>query len=288
MKELDFTQKASLGQYLPGNSFLHHLIPQVKLAGIILLTGGTLYTSPLLGTLFSLLAVMVLGKLARVPTRFLLRNVKPIIPFLSLIALMQLFFTNTGESPVLWELGRFTISEGGLYNGLAVFFRFFSLMGLFTLFTAVTPSREIGHGTENLTAPLAKIGFPSHAFSLIITITFRFIPILTGEAEYLIKAQASRGARIGMGKNPLKKIASYLPLLVPLFISSLQRAEQLAEAMEARCYQKGEKRSRYVNYPFALRDGLSLIIIAILTSVLILLQQEAWEEALIPFIRSFL
>ncbi|MDC7222378.1 MAG: energy-coupling factor transporter transmembrane protein EcfT, partial [Spirochaetales bacterium] len=208
MKELDFMQKASLGQYLPGDSLLHRLIPQIKLGGIILITAGLLYTSPLFGTVCGILAVIVLGKTAGVPGRFIFRSVKPMLPFLTIIALMQLFFTATGGTEVLVELGRFTITEGGLYNALAVYFRFLGLMGLLTLFTAVTPSREIGHGTENLTAPLAKIGFPAHAFSLIITITFRFIPILTGEAENLMKAQASRGARIGMGKNPIKRVLS--------------------------------------------------------------------------------
>ncbi|MDC7222839.1 MAG: energy-coupling factor transporter transmembrane component T, partial [Spirochaetales bacterium] len=213
---------------------------------------------------------------------------KPILPFLTIIALMQLFFTNTQQTEVLWELGRFTITEGGVYNGLAVFFRFLALMGLFTLFTAVTPSREIGHGTENLTAPLAKIGFPAHAFSLIITITFRFIPLLTGEAENLMKAQASRGARIGMGKNPIKRVLSYLPILVPLFVSSLERAEQLAEAMEARCYRQGEKRTRYIIYRFAPRDGAALVVILILTALLFMFRLGAWESALTTFVRSLL
>jgi energy-coupling factor transport system permease protein len=288
MKELDFTQKASLGQYLPGESALHKLTPQIKLSGIILLTTGLLFTSPLFGTITGVGVIMILGMIAAIPLSFLFRSIKPILPFLTIIAFMQLFFTSADQTEVLTKMGRFTLTEGGVYNGIAVFLRFLALMGLFTLFTAVTPSREIGHGTETLTAPLTRIGFPAHAFSLIITITFRFIPILTGEAENLMKAQASRGARIGMGKNPIRRILSYLPLLVPLFVSSLQRAEQLAEAMEARCYQNGEKRTRYIIYRFAKRDVIALILILLLTVILFLFRQGNWEKLLIPFVRSIL
>ena len=280
MKELDFSQKASLGQFLPGESPLHKLTPQIKLAGVMVLTVGLLFTSALLGSLFGLIMVMILGLTGKIPVRFLFRNIKPILPFLLIIAVMQLFFTTAGDGEIIAQWKRFTLTRAGLFNGLSVFLRFFALMGLLTLFTAVTPSREIGHGTENLTAPLAKIGFPAHAFSLIITITFRFIPILTGEAENLMKAQASRGALIGMGRNPVKKILSYLPLLVPLFISSLQRAEQLAEAMEARGFQQGEKRTRYISYHYSFRDLTALIVICLLSAGLFLFRLGNWESLL--------
>ncbi len=280
MKELDFGQKASLGQFLPGDSPLHKLTPQIKLAGVMVLTVGLLFTSALLGSLFGLIMVMMLGETGKIPVRFLFRNIKPILPFLLIIAVMQLFFTTAGDGEIIAQWKRFTLTRAGLFNGLSVFLRFFALMGLLTLFTAVTPSREIGHGTENLTAPLAKIGFPAHAFSLIITITFRFIPILTGEAENLMKAQASRGALIGMGRNPVKRILSYLPLLVPLFISSLQRAEQLAEAMEARGFQQGEKRTRYISYHYSFRDVIALIVICLLSAGLFLFRLGNWESLL--------
>ena len=280
MKELDFGQKASLGQFIPGESALHKLTPQIKLTGVILLTAGLLFTSALWGCLFGLAVIIALGKTGGIPVKFLFRNVIPVLPFLSIIALMQLFFTTAGDGDIIRSWGRFALTKAGIFNGVAVFLRFLDLMGLLTLFTAVTPSREIGHGTETLTAPLAKIGFPPHAFSLIITITFRFIPILTGEAENLMKAQASRGARIGMGRNPIKRILSYLPLLVPLFVSSLQRAEQLAEAMEARGFQQGRKRTRYTHYNFSIGDIAALIVICLLSAGLYLFRMGNWEELL--------
>ncbi|MBN2627373.1 MAG: energy-coupling factor transporter transmembrane protein EcfT [Spirochaetales bacterium] len=281
MKELDFSRMFTLGQYLPGTSPLHRLTPQVKLIGIILLTAGLLVTSPVLGTLAGIGLLIILSLIAGIPMKFLFRNALPVLPFLILIALLQLFFTVAGNSPVLYSWGRFTITGAGVLNSLAIFLRFFALMGLLTLFTAVTPSREIGHGTENLTMPLARIGFPAHAFSLIITITFRFIPLLTEETESIMKAQTSRGARIGTAKNPVKRIISYMPILVPLFTASLQRAEQLAEAMEARCFRQGEERTRYVTYRYTLRDGIALGVSILFFGLFLLFRLGQWERVFI-------
>lgn len=287
MRELDFTQKASVGQYLPGNSPLHLLIPQVKLLGVLLIMSGELVTSPIFGSLWGIVILLILGRISRTPIKFLFRNVKPVLPFLLIIGLMRLFFTMAPGSPEIVQWGRYTITLSGVLSSMGIFFRFFSLLGLLTLFTAVTPSREIGHGSERLTAPLAKIGFPSHAFSMILTITFRFIPILTMEAENLMKAQASRGAPIGMGRGPIKRIASYIPILVPLFVASLDRSEQLAQAMESRCYEMGGKRTLYRRYCFKRRDSLGVILSLVSLALLIIFRIMQWEVVIYHIVKNF-
>jgi energy-coupling factor transport system permease protein len=284
MNEIDFAQKASLGQYLPGDSHLHKLNPGVKLVLVILLLTAFLITSPLFGNLAGIIIIMLMGCLSGIPLSYLFRNTKPMIPFLLLISLMQLFFTQVGGSSILAQWGRFTITAAGVFNSLAIFLRFIAIIGLLTLFTSLTPSREIGHGTENLFSPLKKIGFPANELSLIVTITFRFIPILAEEAENLMKAQVSRGALLGTQKNPIKRIMAYMPLAVPLFISALERAEQLAEAMEARCYKQGEERSRYITYSFTRRDIIALISAVVILFFLIFLKVFKWEYKLLALL----
>ena len=126
--------------------------------------------------------------------------------------------------------------------------RTLALLVVLGVFTSVTSEAEIAHGVEDSLAPLSRLGFPSHQFALVATLTFRFIPIIAGELEAIVKAQASRGANFGTGKGgPLAKAKAYLPLIVPVTIRALERAETLAEAMESRCYT-GVGRTRLVLY----------------------------------------
>lgn len=288
MVDVDFAQKASIGQYLPGKTPLHRLNPGVKLLLVTLLLASFLITSPFWGNLAALGMILLWGKLGKVPGSFLFGNVRPMLPFLFFISLMQLFFTGVGDAETVLRLGRFTITWGGVWEGLGVFLRFAAILGLLTLFTAITPSREIGHGTENLLCPLSRIGFPAHEISLIVTITFRFIPILAGEAEDLMKAQLSRGADLGGSRNPVKRVVSYLPLAVPLFISALERAEQLAEAMESRGYRSGAERSRYVRYGLTRGDVLATLLGLLSSLTLVLLGYVRGEAAISRFILSII
>ncbi len=266
MNDFEILQNLSVGQYQPGNSAVHHLNPALKLVSLIL---GMIivFASPLFPQLpVFFLLLFLTGRTAGLSLRNLLGGVRPVLPFLVLIALIQMFLIprdHSGEA--LLQISRFGVYPEDLLFTARLFSRFFCLFLLFTLFTSVTTVSEISHGAELLFRPLGGKSGLSHDLSLVITITFRFIPLLALEAEHITKAQASRGGSFGTWRMGLvKKIRLYIPLLVPLFVAALERAEILVEAMEARCYEPGRERSRLNEYPWKGRDtaALCLVILA--------------------------
>ena len=271
MNDFEILQNISIGQYRPGVSFFHTMNPALKLASLVLVMILVLLSPffPQLPIVFLLLVIT--ARLSGQSLFSLLRGTGPVLPFLVLIALIQMFLIprDTLGDPIM-SLGRFEMHREDLIFTAMIFGRFFCLFLLFTLFTTVTTVSEISHGAEILFRPIARKRAFSHDLSLLITITFRFIPILAMEAEHITKAQASRGGSFGTWKMGLvKKIRLYIPLLIPLFIAALERAEILVEAMEARCYEAGQERSRLTEYAWSSRDSRALIIL-ILVSVLLL------------------
>ena len=263
MNDFDLLQNISLGQYRPGNSLLHRLHPALKIGALVLLMTLVLM-SPLLPHLpLVFLFILILVKLSGQSFFKLFKGTGPVIPFLLIIALIQMFLISREYStPALVSIGPFDMHREDLIFTGKIFGRFFTLFLLFTLFTTVTTISEISHGAEILFRPFGRKKAFSHDLSLVITITFRFIPILAMEAEHITKAQASRGGSFGTWKTGLvRKIRLYILLLVPLFIAALERAETLVEAMEARCYEPGQERSRLDEYMWDRRDTLSLVIL---------------------------
>ncbi len=273
MNDFDILQNFSFGTYRPGDSAVHTLHPALKIAALILLSVAV-FLSPLfpdMPLLFLLFILIV--RLAGMRLRNLLRGVRPVLPFLVLIVVIQaLFIPREYEGNALFSLGRFEIHGEDLLFSARIFGRFFCLFLLFTLFSSVSSVSQISHGSEVLLRPFGRKGF-SHDAALVITITFRFIPLLAMEAEHITKAQASRGASFGTWKTgPVKKMRLYLPLLVPLFTAALERAEILVEAMEARCYEPGRERSRMEEYDWTGSDNLALGI-TLLTVFLMLFRR---------------
>ncbi|MDC7236060.1 MAG: energy-coupling factor transporter transmembrane component T [Spirochaetales bacterium] len=270
MNDFEILQNLSLGQYRPGDSGIYRLNPALKLAALLVLMVLILLAPwfPQLPVLFVLLAV--LARLSGQGLLSLLKGTGPVLPFLVLIALIQMFFIPrdyAGSS--LFTLGPLALHREDLVFTAKIFGRFFCLFLLFTLFTTVTTVSEISHGAEILFRPFGRKKAFSHDLSLVITITFRFIPILAMEAEHITKAQASRGGSFGTWKTGfIKKMRLYIPLIVPLLIAALERAELLVEAMEARCYEAGRERSRLTEYAWNVRDTRALIILVLLTLVL--------------------
>ncbi|MDC7240214.1 MAG: energy-coupling factor transporter transmembrane component T [Spirochaetales bacterium] len=266
MNDFDLLNNISLGQYRPGDSLLHKLHPALKISALVLLMVLVLISPllPHLPLMFLLITLMV--RLSGQSLFKLLKGTGPVLPFLLIIALIQMFLIPREYStPSLLELGPFGVHREDLIFTAKLFGRFFTLFLLFTLFTTVTTISEISHGAEILFRPIGRKRALSHDLSLVITITFRFIPILAMEAEHITKAQASRGGSFGTWKTGLiKKIRLYIPLLVPLFIAALERAETLVEAMEARCYEPGQERSRLTEYAWNGRDSWSLAVLLIL------------------------
>jgi energy-coupling factor transport system permease protein len=207
--------------------------------------------------------------LSRIPLRFLYGGLKPIIWLVLFTLVLQLFFTKQGT--VIFEVGPIQIYDEGVKQGIFISMRFFFLILMTSLLTLTTTPIAITDGLETLLNPVKKIHFPVHEMALMMSISLRFIPTLMQETDKIMKAQIARGVEFASG--PIKeRIKAVIPLLIPLFVSSFKRAEELAIAMEARGYRGGEGRTKYRQLSWKMADTLQLLILAILTIFLFLLR----------------
>lgn len=271
MNQFDFTGNLGFGQYFPSDSVIHRLIPAVKITTLLLMSSAVLF-SPLIPHLpFLFLLFALTGRLARLKIFYLMKGVRPILPFLLIIGIIQiLFISRAAASDPLITIWIFPVYPEDLLFTARLFGRFFSLVLLFSLFTAVTRVSEISHGVEALLQPFGLKSGLAHDASLVVTITFRFIPILAQEAEQITKAQAARGGDFGTWKTGfLKKARLYIPLIIPLFIAALERSEILVEAMESRCYEPGKTRTRLDEYTWQRRDRVAFLIVLVLFILLL-------------------
>lgn len=230
----------TIGQYFPGNSLIHRLDPRVKII-ILLLFISTIFIvdTPLTyGVLcaFSLAAIAA----SRVPVRMVLTSLKPLWWILLFTFLIHLLMTD-GE--VLWKVGFFTVTKEGIRQAALISIRLILLIFLSSLLTLTTSPIALTDGLERLLAPFKRVGLPAHELAMMMTIALRFIPTLLEETDRIMKAQTARGADFHSG-NVARRVRNMIPLLVPLFISAFRRADDLATAMEARCYRGGENRTR--------------------------------------------
>ncbi len=280
--EFELSGRVTIGQYLPTGSVLHRLDPRVKLCMGLLLIVGTIGTRSLLGLAILMAAVLFGLRLARVSLRFALSGLSPALPFLFLLALLQVFAIpqHVAGSAVVWRWRFLVATTGGLFAAALLVGRFCVLVLGISLLSFSTNTTELTHGVEHLLIPLQRFGLPAHEFALVVNIAIRFLPILAREAERLMKAQASRGADLGRsGGGPVTRARRLLPLMIPLFLVSLQRADGLVEAMEARCYVGGKGRTHLIQLRARPVDmatlaaclGLSLLAIGLGT-----LGADAW------------
>jgi len=249
MKGFEFFRNVSIGQYLGVGSPVHALTPATKYLGLLCLMAAGIGAGPA-GLALAFAAALAFGRAAGVRASFLLRGLKPALPLFAMTGALQFLFAWPGDSSArLFSIGPVAITAFELGVLAMAIARCLAIVAAIGLFTSVTTESEIAHGIEDLLAPLSRIGLPAHRAALAATISFRFIPIVAGELETIVKAQASRGGDFGTGKGgPIAKARAYLPLFVPVTIRALERAEILAEAMEARCYTEAG-RSRYLVYP---------------------------------------
>ncbi|WP_170005940.1 energy-coupling factor transporter transmembrane component T family protein [Bacillus fonticola] len=259
--------KILIGQYVPIESVVHRLDPRAKLVfifGFILIIFlADNATSYAVVGVFSLLAALS----SKVPFSFLLNGMKPVFFLVIFTFLLHIFLTREGD--VLWRLGPLSIYEEGVRQGIFISFRFFFLILVTTLLTLTTTPIEITDGLEKLLGPLKKIRFPAHELALMLSISLRFIPTLLEETEKIMKAQMARGVEFTSG--PIReRVKAIVPLLVPLFVSSFKRAEELATAMEARGYRGGEGRSKYRALHWSFRDTALIFLFGALTFVLLM------------------
>lgn len=231
----------TLGQYYPGNSFVHRLDPRAKIISVILYIITVFFANDAIsyGILIGVLAILMIS--SRLPIMTVLKSLKPLLPILILTFLIHLFTGTGGEVYFHWKI--ITITQNGLIMGTKMVLRLALLLMASSILTLTTSPIVLTDGIESLLNPFKKIGVPAHELAMMMTIALRFIPTLLEETDKIMKAQASRGADFSQG-NILQRAKNMLPILIPLFISAFRRADDLAIAMESRCYRGGEGRTR--------------------------------------------
>ena len=231
----------TIGQHFPGNSLVHKFDPRLKLvltiAYIILLFAAS---NPL-GLALSILFLVGMYAVAKIPFKLILKSLKPILPIVVFTAVLNLFFVS-GEGEPLVHIGFLTVyAEGVKYAILMA--RVMALIAGTSLLTYTTSPIVLTDAIEQLLKPLGKIHFPVHELAMMMSIALRFIPTLIEETDKIMNAQKARGAQLDTGKMT-ERIKALVPVLIPLFISAFRRADELAMAMECRCYRGGDGRTR--------------------------------------------
>lgn len=252
-------QSVTVGQYFPGSSLLHRMDPRTKILAVVVLSIAIFLPKAWPGYAvtagFTLLAVM----LSQVPVKFLLRGLRPILIFLGITLLFNIFLT-PGE--VVFRLWKLTITREGLVLSVTAATRLILLVISASLLTLTTSPIRLTDGMERLLRPLTPLGVPAHELALMMTIALRFIPTLIEEADRIMRAQTARGAAIGSG-SAMNRIKGLVPVMVPLFVAAFRRADELATAMEARGYRGGQGRTRMKELAFSRVDisaGLALVV----------------------------
>lgn len=258
------SRDVSFGQYYPAESFVHKLDPRTKLLMVIAYIVGVFLVKDLWGFIpvgaFLLAAILV----SRVPLKSILKSLKAVLLIVILTAILNVLFYKEGQ--VLWSWWRISITVEGLLTALRLALRLVLLVLGTTLLTLTTTPMNLTDGMESLMKPLKYIRVPVHDIALIMSIALRFIPILMEEVDKIMLAQKARGAAFDNG-NIFKRAKALLPILIPLFVSALRRAEELALALDARCYNATPNRTKMKRLRFGYRD----LIAALLTAVLIVL-----------------
>lgn len=252
-------QNIALGQYFPGTSVVHRLDPRIKLSMTIALIVLIFFVHTYLGYLAILGLLLLAVFCSRISFKFVLKGIKPMWFVILLTFVMNLFFL-TGEN-ILWQWGVLKIYWEGLNKAIELAIRLILLVMCSTILTLTTSPKEITDALESLLRPLKVVRFPVHEMSLMMSIALRFIPTLMEETDRIMKAQTARGASFDTG-GLVEKAKGMIPILVPLFVSAFKRADELALAMEARCYHGGENRTRMKVFHVQARDYLAMALLA--------------------------
>lgn len=264
----------TFGQYYPAQSFVHRLDPRLKLLFLIAYIVALFISQTFYGLAACGLVLIIAVIASRVPFGSVLRSVKGILFILAFTSVFTLFFH--GGETLLWGWSVFNIYlEGVLATVFLIFRLFFLVMGSAILTLTTTPV-NLTDGLESLLKPLTLIKFPVHALALIMSIALRFIPTLMDETNRIIAAQKARGADFETG-SIFKRVKAIIPILIPLLISAFRRAEELGDAMDARCYTGGNKRTKYKKLKFGIRDLIAAIIGAALVAGAVLLNIYAYD-----------
>jgi cobalt transport protein len=251
----------TIGQYYPADSFVHKLDPRFKILAVLAYIIAAFFVKTYIG-LFVLLAFLTVAVAAsRIPLKVLLRGLKAIYVLLGITFVFNALLS--GGQTEYFRLWIFRLTREGLVRAVFMALRLIMLITGASLLTLTTAPIALTDGMERLLSPFAKLHFPAHEVAMMMTIALRFIPTLMEEADRIMKAQSARGASFDEG-GLIKRAKSVIPLLVPLFVSAFRRAEELAMAMEVRCYHGGEGRTRLHVLRFTRRDAIGLAAFALL------------------------
>ena len=254
----------TLGQYFPGNSPIHRLDPRTKLVLLVVYIVALFIAKSWISYCILLAFLLVVIKISTIPAKSIIRGMKPLVMILVFTGVLNLFFTREGRELV--RLGAIVITEGGLTRAVFMMARILMLITGTFLLTYTTSPISLTDGLESLLNPLKKVGVPVHELSMMMCIALRFIPTLIEETDKIMSAQKARGADFENG-SLMERAKALIPILVPLFIGAFRRADELATAMECRCYQGGEGRSKMKILRYRLNDmrafgiGTALLIL---------------------------
>lgn len=258
----------TIGQYYPADSLIHKLDPRVKLFGTFIYIIAIFSFRGLVGLVLVIAFLATMIKLSKVPFKFMMKGLKAIIVLMCLTALFNLFLTN-GEH-VIWQWHWLHLTKEGIETALKMIFRLISLILGTSIMTLTTTPNALTDGLEKSLRVLRVIHVPVQEIAMMMAIALRFIPILTEETDKIMRAQMARGADFENG-NLIKRAKALIPLLVPLFVSAFRRANDLAMAMEARCYRVGAGRTKMKPLKYTKQDGAGyFILILFLISVVAL------------------
>ncbi len=256
--------EVALGQYYPAESMIHKLDPRSKLLIASSLIVGIFFVSRLEGLAGFAVIICLMAILAQVPLGYLMRSLRPLLIVIVLTFVVNALFTPGEAVASVWVV---TVTGEGIQRGLFMTIRLVLLITASSLLTLTTSPMALTDGLERTLSPFRRVGIPAHEFAMMMTIALRFIPTLLEEADRTMKAQMARGADFESG-SLIRRAKSFIPLLIPLFIGAFRRADDLAVAMEARCYRGGEGRTRFKILRMGIRDYLTSAVVVCLVTFL--------------------
>lgn len=250
-----------LGRYIPGNSIIHQLDPRGKLLSMFLFIFLLFWANNIQTNVLLFAFVFGLMYVTRISVAFYVKGLKSMIFIIAFTTLFQLFATSQGTVLYYWWF--FRVTDQGLMQAAIIFCRFLLIIFYSTVLTVTTTPLSLADAVEKILTPFKIIKVPAHEIGLMLSMSLRFVPTLVDDTNRIMNAQRARGVDFGEG-NLLKKIRSFIPILIPLFASSFKRADALAIAMEARGYRGGEGRTRYRNLQWKIKDTLAIVVILLL------------------------
>ena len=259
----------SFGQFYPAESIIHKSDPRTKVILAVLYIISSFVCKNILSFVLLVVSGVVIIFLSKIPLKIVMRSLKPLIIIMAFMSLLNLFMTKGGIS--LLSFGIFEITSKGVYAAVSAIIRVITLIiGTSIFLTYTTTPISLTDGIEQLLGGLKKIKVPVHEFAMMMTIALRFIPTLIEETDKIIAAQKARGADFSSG-NLIKRAKALIPILIPLFISAFRRADELAIAMECRCYRGGDGRTKLHVLKYRASDVLLMLLFAVFLAVLILI-----------------